>query len=87
MAASAYHLASTELENHISKHNWIFRHMYLKTAYIDKELEFEYFCANIYSYFRYTGVLFLRCALFAARCNTIRGTWETKKERLSYRKK
>ena len=41
----------------------------------------------LYSYFRYTGILFLRCALFVARCNTIRGSWETKKERLSYRKK
>ena len=40
-----------------------------------------------HSYFRYTGILFLRCALFVACCNTIRGSWETKKERLSYRKK
>ena len=41
----------------------------------------------LYSYFRYTGRLFLGCALFVARCNTIRTSWETKKERLSYRKK
>ena len=41
----------------------------------------------LYSYFRYTGRHFLGCALFVARCNTIRTSWETKKERLSYRKK
>ena len=41
----------------------------------------------LYSYFRYTGRLFLGYALFVARCNTIRTSWETKKERLSYRKK
>ena len=41
----------------------------------------------LYSYFRYTGILFLRCALFVARCNTIRASWETKKKSLSYRKK
>ena len=40
----------------------------------------------MYSYFRNTGRLFLGCALFVARCNTIRTSWETKKERLSYRK-
>ena len=41
----------------------------------------------LYSYFRYTCRHFLECALFVARCNTIRTSWETKKERLSYRKK
>ena len=41
----------------------------------------------LYSYFRYTGILFLRCALFVARCNTIRTSWENQKERLCYRKK
>ena len=41
----------------------------------------------LYSYFRYTGILFLRCALFVARCNTIRTSWENQKERRSYRKK
>ena len=41
----------------------------------------------LYSYFRYTGRLFLGYALFVARCNTIRTSWETKKKRLSYRRK
>ena len=38
------------------------------------------------SYFWYTSRLFLGCAIFVARCNTIRASWETKKERLSYTK-
>ena len=41
----------------------------------------------MYSYFRYTGRLFLGCPLFAFHCKTIRGSSKTKKERLSYRKK
>ena len=45
---------------------------------------FQYF---LYNYFRYTGRLFLRCPLFVIRCNIIIASWETKTERLSYRKK
>ena len=41
----------------------------------------------MYSYFRYTGSLFLGCALFVVRCNIIRASRETKKERSSFRKK
>ena len=41
----------------------------------------------LYSYFRYTGRLFLGCALFVACWNIIRASWETKKERLSFRRK
>ena len=41
----------------------------------------------LHSYSRYTSRLFLRCVLFVARCNIIRASWETKKERLGYRKK
>ena len=41
----------------------------------------------LYCYFRCAGRFFLGCALFVARCNTIRASWETKNERLSYRKK
>ena len=40
----------------------------------------------LYSYFRYTGRLFLGCTLFFARCNIIRPSCESKKERLSCRK-
>ena len=34
----------------------------------------------LYNYFRYTGSLFLGCALFVAHCNIIRASCETKKE-------
>ena len=37
------------------------------------------------NYFRFTGRLFLGCALFVASCNIIKASWGTKKERLSYR--
>ena len=47
--------------------------MHLYTAHFDKVMGFWYFCANIIycSCFRYTGRLFLGCALFLARCNTM----------------
>ena len=41
----------------------------------------------LYHYFRCIGSLFLGCALFVSHCNIIRASWETKKERLSYRNK
>ena len=42
----------------------------------------------LYSYFIYTGKLFLRCTVFVACCNIIRALWESKKEeRLSCRKR
>ena len=40
----------------------------------------------LYSNFWYSGKLFLGCALLVACCNTIGTSWETKKERLNYRK-
>ena len=41
----------------------------------------------LYSYFIYTGRLFFGCPLFVAHCNIMGAFCETKKERLSYRKK
>ena len=42
----------------------------------------------LYSYFIYTGKLFLGCAVFVACCNIIRALRESKKEeRLSCREK
>ena len=88
MAASAYHVIWTEVENHIFKHNWIFRHLCIyKQPTLTKLWNFNIFVQILHSYFRYTGRLFHRCALFVARCNAIRTSWKTKKERLSYRKK
>ena len=43
------------------------------------------FLCKYYSYFRYTGRMFLGCALFVARCNVIRASCETKKEGLSFK--
>ena len=77
-----------EVENHIFRHNWIFRHTYMyKTTHIGKVIELKFFEQILYSYFRYTGSLFLGCALFVARCNIIRASSDTKKERYSYSKK
>ena len=41
----------------------------------------------VYSYFRYTARFFLGCAFFVTWCDIIRAWYETKKEKLSYRKK
>ena len=88
MATLAHHVTITDVENHIFKHNWIFRHLCIyKQPTSTKWWNFNIFVQILYSYFTYTGRLFLGCALFVARCNTIRTSWETKKERLSYRKK
>ena len=88
MATLAYHVISTEVENHIFKHIWIFRYLCIyKQPTSTKKWNFNIFVQILYSYFRYTGRHFLGCALFIARCNTIRTSWETKTETLSYRKK
>ena len=88
MAALAYHVILKEVEQHIFKNNWIFRHSCIyKQPTLTKKWNFNTFEQILYSYFRYTGRLFLGYALFVARCNTIRTSWETKKERLSCRTK
>ena len=72
MAASTPHVISMEVENHIFKHNWIFRHSCIyKQPTLTKSWIFNIFVQMLYSYFRYTGSLFLGCDLFVARCNTI----------------
>ena len=89
MTASAYHVISTEVENHIFKRKWIFRHLCIQSNP-------HWQCSGIiiHWYYKYSvsGILDTlvgsswMCAL-CARCNIIRTSWETKKERLSYRKK
>ena len=72
MPASTPHVISMEVENHIFKHNWIFRHSCIyKQPTLTKSWIFNIFVQMLYSYFRYTGSLFLGCDLFVARCNTI----------------
>ena len=46
-----------------------------------------FFVQILYSYFRCTYRLFLGCLFFVTWCNIMRASWETKKERLSNRKK
>ena len=89
MDASAYHVISKKAENQIFRQNWIFRHtcVYKQTT-LTKEWNYNIFVQMLYSYFMYTGKLFLGCPVFVACCNIIRALWETKKkERLSCRKK
>ena len=54
---------------HIMRHNWIFRHTCCINNAHWQMVELWYFYAILYSYFRYTGRLFLGCAFFVARCN------------------
>ena len=88
MAASAYHVISKDVKNYILRHNWILdRHVCVNNS-SGKVVDYNIFVQILYSYFRYTGRIFLGCALFVAHCSIIRASWKTKKEwRLSYRKK
>ena len=88
MVASAYNVISTEVENHIFKTiEFLDISAFINNPHWHSSGNLIFFVQILYSYFRYTGRLFLGCALFVAGCNTIRTSWETKKERLSYRKK
>ena len=88
IAVIAYQVISKEVENHIFRHYWILRHtcMYKKPI-LAKQWNYNIFVQILYCYFRYTDMLFLTCVLFVACCNIVRASWETKKERLSHRKK
>ena len=74
-------------KNHIFKHTWNFRHLCkYKQSILTKQWNYNILVQSLYRYFRYTSRLSLGCALSVARCNM----WvscESKKERLSYRKK
>ena len=68
LAASAYHVISTEVENHIFKHDSIFRHLCIyKQPTLTKQWNFNIFAQILYRCLRYTGRLFLGCALFFVR--------------------
>ena len=83
--ALPYQVISKEVENRIFRHNHTFRQICMCTTHIDNNVVELYFCANIYSYFRYIGGLL--DDFLVAHCNIIRASWETKKERLSPKKK
>ena len=81
-------MISKEVKNRIFGHNWIFRHPCIyKQPALTKYWNYNVLVQIWYGYFRYTGRLFLGCALLVAHCNISRASWETKMERLSYRKK
>ena len=58
-----------------------------KQPKLTKQWNYNVFVRIGCSYFRYTCRLFLGCALFVARCNIIRVSWETKKKKIELRKK
>ena len=87
MSAAAYHIISNEEENHIFRNKWIFRHTCMcKQLTLKKLWNYNIFVQILYSYFRYIHRFLLECVLFVSRCNIIRASLETKKERQSYRK-
>ena len=55
--ALPYQVISKEVENRIFRHNHTFRQICMCTTPIDNKVVELYFCANIYSYFRYIGSL------------------------------
>ena len=63
MAASAYRVASEEVDNQIFRHHWIFKHKYVyKQSTLAKK--WNYIFVQIwYSYFRYTIRFFLFVAV------------------------
>ena len=76
MAASAYHVISKEVENHIITSGTI-EFLYtciFKQSSLTKEWNYNTFMRILFSYFRYTGRLFVGCAPFVACCNTIRSS-------------
>ena len=56
-----------------------------KQPTLTKQWKYSVFVQISYSFFGYTGRLFLGCAAFVACYNIIRASCETKKERLSFR--
>ena len=81
-------MISKEVKNSIFGHNWTFRHpCTYKQSALTKSWNCNVLVQIWYGFFRYTGRFFLGCALLIAHCNISRASWETKKERLSHRKK
>ena len=78
MVVSAYHVVSEEVESHIFRPTCMY-----KQPTLTKQWNYNIFVQILYSYFRYTGMPFLGCVLFVARCNIIKASWETNNESLS----
>ena len=94
MAASAYHLISKDVENHLVRRNSIFRDTSIYKQFIlTKQWNYHNFVQILYSYLRYTvrllGVFFLLLlAIFLVFLVflAIRVSLETKKKRLISKK-
>ena len=85
VAASVYHVISKEVENHIFRHNRIFRHTCMhKQLILTKQWNYNIFVEVLHSYLRYTDrlldVVFLLLAVILSEL-------QTKKERSGHRKK
>ena len=75
LAASAYHVISKEVRNHILRRNLIFRHTCcINNPHWQSGRIIIFLCKY------YIGRHFLGCALFVACCNITRITWDTKKK-------
>ena len=88
MAASVYDVIPKEVENHIFKHNLIFRHL---CVYEQPHWQSSGIITFLCKYYIVTSDalvgFFLDVLLFIARFNIIRASRETKKKKLSHRKK
>ena len=72
MAASAYHVISKEVKNQIFRQiEFLDTPVYINNRHEQSSGSILFLC-KCCSYFRYTGKIFLGCALFVARCNIIR---------------
>ena len=64
MTVSAYLVISKEVENYIFRHNRIFRHTCMhKQPTLTKQWSYNISVEILYSYSRYTGILFPGCVL------------------------
>ena len=92
MAASAYHLISKDVENHLVRRNSIFRDTSIyKQLILTKQCNYHIFVQILYSYLRYTvrllDVFFLLLLVIFLVFLAIRVSLETKKKRLSCKNK
>ena len=85
MAASVYHVISTEVENHIFQSiEFLDTSAFINNQHWPSSEILMFLCK--YCTVISETLVGSRCALFVARLNTIRTSWETKKERSSYNK-
>ena len=85
MVVSAYHVISMEVENSPSDTiEFLDTHVCINNPHWQSSGTIVFLCKY---YIVISNTLIGWRVLFVARCNIIRASWETKKERLTYRKK